>query len=169
MVKYQTIVLYLLIFLALSVFLKTVGLLEIRTTEIFAYSLIFFGISTVYVTIGKNRRMVLFTGTITFLIGIVLFVVDNFEIVNPSRIIYPSIFFIPGIAVIMLYYDGLRSRYVIPIGAVLIIFGIILTMIWGNPAAGTFINSAYRITIKYWPVVLILIGIIFLLSRDEKR
>ena len=168
MVKNQSIIVYLLTFLILSVSLRLMGVIEIGNTELLGYVLIFYGISQTYLSLGKNRKGYLFTGTFLFLTGIFLFIISNFEFGNTRELIFPSLLFITGICCLMLFIDNGKKNYLI-ISVTLILTGLIVTLFVGSPSFSVFFQALVDITLKYWLVVLIVLGIILILYREEKK
>jgi hypothetical protein len=165
----QPILLYLLIFLALATALKLMGVIDVQTTELLGYAMIFYGINLVYTSFGKNVRGILFTGTSLFLIGLLIFLTDHFEFLNEREIIFPSILFIAGIGFLMLFFDDTSKKNFFIISATLIFTAIAVTAILGNITFPLFFNSIINITVKYWPVAVITIGIIIILHRENKK
>jgi hypothetical protein len=167
-VKNQSIIVYLLTFLILSVFLRMIGIIEVGNTELLGYILIFYGVSQTYLSIGKNRKGYLFTGTFLFLTGIFLFIISNFEFDNTRELIFPSLLFITGICCLMLFIDDRKKSYLI-ISVTLIFTGLMVTVFVGSLSFSVFIQALVNIILKYWLVVLIVLGIILILHKEEKR
>ena len=165
----QPILLYLLIFLALATALKLMGVIDIQSTELIGYAMIFYGINLVYTSFGKKERGILFAGTSLFLIGLLIFLTNHFEFLNEREIIFPSILFIAGISFLMLFFDDTSKKNFFIISATLIFTAIAVTAILGNITLPLFFNSVVNITVKYWPVAVITIGIILILHRENKK
>jgi len=161
--------LYLLIFLALSVALKLIGIIDVESTELLGYAMIFYGINLVYVSFGKKELGILFTGTSLFLIGLLVFLTNHFEFINEKEIIFPSILFIAGIGFLMLFFDDTSKKNFFLISATLIFAAITVTALLGNITLDVFFNSIIKITVKYWPVALITIVLITILHRESKK
>ena len=168
MKSHQPILIYLLSFLALSILLKILGVIDFDSITILGYAFIFYGISAVYVSFGKRRKIFLFFGTFIFLVGLVMFLVSNFEFGNLRAVLFPALLLIIGISILMLYLDGNAGTFLIVSSAFFIAAGIMLTYTIGEFSYNRLINSILSITLKYWPVILIVLGIIFLIKRDEK-
>lgn len=173
---YQSILTYLLLFLSLSVVLKFFGLIHFTGSEIISYALIFYGISVVYNSLGKNRKYMLFFGTIIFLTGILLFIINNFLIFWNADIFVPSALFIPGIAFLMLFVDeprkspkGWLSQKFLIISLVLIVPGLFVTIINGQFNISSFYEAIIKIISYYWPVALIAVGILILIFFEERK
>ncbi len=165
----QPILLYLLIFLALATALKLLGVIDVQSTELLGYAMIFYGINLVYISFGKKERGILFIGTSLFLIGILIFLTNHFEFLNEREIIFPSILFIAGINFLMLFFDDTSKKNFFLISATLIFAAITVTALLGNITLPLFLNSIIKITIKYWPIALITIGLMIILHRENKK
>jgi hypothetical protein len=166
--NHQPILIYILSFLALSILLKILGVIDYDTITILGYAFIFYGISAVYLSFGKGRKLFLFFGTFIFLVGLVMFLVSNFEFGNIRALLFPAILLIIGISMLMIYIDGNAGTFVIVSSAFFIAAGIMFTYTIGEFSFNRLINSILSITLKYWPVILIVLGIIFLIKRNEK-
>lgn len=167
--KYQSLFTYLLLFLSLSLLLKFFGFISFSSGEIIGYALIFYGISDVYLSLGSNRKISLFFGTIFFLIGILLYVLNNFLIFWGLSLLLPSIFLIPGFAYMMLCIDNPANKKFLIAGIILILTGFILTIINGQFNLSTFYNSILQVSSIYWQVVLVAAIILILISFEEKK
>jgi hypothetical protein len=165
--KHQSILIYLLAFLVLSVALRIFNIIDFNSNEILSYAFILYGISVVYVSLGRNKRITLFFGSILFLIGIVLFVINNFDFMHPGQLLFPSLIFIIGISLLIVFFDNSSNIGLLVISCIFLFFGIIYTIFFGSISANLFLLSIERIVLKYWPVLIIILGIIFLIGRDK--
>jgi hypothetical protein len=166
---YQAIFTYLLLFLGLALLLKFFGFISISGSEIISYALIFYGISDVYLSLGNNRRFSLFLGTVLFLVGVLLYVLNNFLIFWGPEILLPSAFIIPGIAYLMLNYDNPSNKKFLIIGTILIITGFTVTIINGKFNLSRFYQSVLKISSLYWQIALVSAGILILISFEERK
>ncbi|MHB1687022.1 MAG: hypothetical protein ACYCVH_06595 [Ignavibacteriaceae bacterium] len=167
MKKNHPLVIYLLIFLAAAMMLRVLRLINTPAGEILSYVLSAYGIVTVYLSIGRNKKLNLFTGTVTFLAGILLFVINNFDFFNLSGILVPSVLFIFGISSLMLFIDSPSDKRILTVAVIFLIFATVFTILLGSPALRSFFYALFYIVKKYWLVVLILIIIILLTKREE--
>ncbi|MEO8398233.1 MAG: DUF5668 domain-containing protein [Ignavibacteriaceae bacterium] len=169
MKTHHPIIIYLFTFLALSILLELLGIIDFKGTEILSYSFIFTGIALFYNSFGKNKKGFLFLSTSIFLIGIVLFLIANFEFRRNTDLIIPALFFILGISFLMLFFEDRLFKMNLIFSIILILAGVYFTFSFGEFNFNIFKSSIIKISIKYWPVVLIVSGIIFLLRRLEKK
>lgn len=165
----QPILIYLLIFLALSIVLKLFGIIDVTGSELLGYAFIFYGITMVYSSFGENQQVVLFFGSSLFLTGLLLFLISNFEFTNDLDIIFPSILLIVGINFLMLFLDNPLRKYFLAVSLTSIISALAVTVLLGSITFSNFFTSVDNIAGKYWPVVLIAAGLLILLSIEHKR
>jgi hypothetical protein len=166
--KSQPILTYTLSFLILAVIFKIIGLLNLNNEEILAYTFIFYGISSVYLSLGRDKKFRIFLGTVVFLIGIILFVLNNFDINNISKIIFPSILFILGIGFLMLYLDNINDKAMLYISLIFILTALVYSITIGSMKLGLFIYSIHHVILKYWIVAIIALIIFTAINYDEK-
>lgn len=166
---YQLIFTYLLLFLGLALILKFFGLISLTGSEILSYALIFYGISDVYLSIGNNRKISLFFGTMFFLVGIIFYVLNNFLIFWESQLLLPSLLIVPGVAYLMLNYDNPSNKKFLIIGTILIFVGFLVIIINGQFNLLLFYQSLFKISSLYWQIALVAAGILILLSLEEKK
>jgi len=164
---HQSILIYLLTFLALSILLKFWGIIEFDNLEIWGYGLIFYGISLVYISFGNNQRGRLFIGSIIFLSGLFLYIISKFEFFRVSTLIVPALLLLFSISFFMLFLDNYHDKTVLLISVLFFISGTIVTLYNGEISFPVFFNSIWHITLNYWPVVLIAIGMILIIHREK--
>jgi hypothetical protein len=166
--KSQPLLTYTLSFLIIAVIFKVIGLVIINNEEILAYTFVFYGISSVYLFMGKNKKFRLFLGTVVFLIGIIFFILNNFDITSLSRIIFPSIILMLGIGCLMLYIDNTDDKIILYASLILILIGLVYSISFGTMKPGFLIDSIYHITLKYWIIVIIAIIIFTSFNPNAK-
>jgi hypothetical protein len=165
--KHQSIISYLLTFLLILILLKITGIIHFNNIELLSYLLIFFGLSYTFNSFGNNRKGLLFVSTVIFLIGLVLFIISNFEIQQVSRLIVPSSFMIIGIGLLMTYIEGNHVTFVFVLSLLLIVAGLIITITNGEITIYSFLSSCIGIMEKYWSVLLIFLGVFFLFRKQN--
>ncbi len=166
---YQSILTYVLLFLAIFLLLKFLGLIYLSSGEIIGYALIFYGISIVYLSLGRNQKYSLFFGTVFFLTGILLYVLNNFLVFSSTSALLPSALLIPGIAYLMLFMDNPSNKKFLVIGTALIAVGLTTITINGQLNLPSFYHSVLKITTSYWQIVLVVVVILILISIEEKK
>lgn len=166
--KHQYIITNLLILLLLIVFLKITGIIHIQNIELLSYMFIFFGLSYAFNSFGKNRPGLLFTSTVIFLFGIILFIISTFEILEPSHLVLPAILLIIGIGFLIVWIDGEMKNQILILSFIFLLSGIILIILKRSLSLRSFGVSLVDMTLKYWPVLLIFAGV-FLMNRKRSE
>ena len=169
MFKNRSIIPYLAIFLVLAFLLKVIGIIDAGYPELGAYALIFYGIATVYISMGKSKRNVLFIGAVSFLIGVEVLIMSNYDILKLSNVFLPSIFFILGTAFLLLFIDDLSNKLLLIISAIFLIAGIFFFTKLGSFNLSNFLKSTLAITAKYWPIIIIVTVIILLFNKNSRN
>ena len=168
MFKNHSIIAYLLVFIVLSVLLKVAGIIDSSFMELTSYALIFYGVGTVYVAMGKNKKRLLFIGAASFLVGIEFFIISNYDILKLSHIVLPSIFFILGTAFLVLFIDDLPNKLLLAISIIFLISGVFFFTKLGVFNPHDFLKSAIFISLKYWPLIIIIAALILLLRKNNR-
>lgn len=168
MLKKNFILTYLLLFSALLFIAKLIGLFSFSYVEIVGYVLMFYGIATVYVSMGKSKRTMLFIGSVAFLMGVILFTTSNYDFIKLPNIVLPSIFFILATAFLVLFIDETANKLLLIISVIFFVTGIFFFTKLADFNVGDFLKSALRITISYWPIVVIVTAIILLLKKNSR-
>jgi uncharacterized membrane protein len=116
---------------------------------------------------GKNKTGVLFTGTTLFLAGVLLFILNNFQLENYLRITISAAILVIGINFFMLFIDNTSHKIFLVISILFFAAGILFTLSWGSLSFNSFFDSAVYIASKYWPILIIVGGIILIIRREE--
>jgi len=165
---YQSILTYLLIFFALTILLRFLGIINIASSEVIGYGLIFFGGASVYISLGRNQKITLFLGTTIFLVGILLYVINNFLIFWDSYLLIPSLLIIPSLGFFVLFVEDYRNKRLLLISLLLFLFGLSTVVLYGQFNLNLFLSSIISVASNYWRVIFIL-AIIFIIVLWEER
>lgn len=161
----QPILIYTVSFLVLALFFNIVGIINLDNYEILAYTFIFYGLATVYLSMGNNKKLQVFLGSAVFLIGIDFMVISNFDIFNSSGIIFPSTLLILGISSLILYLDNTEDRAIFFVSLIFILFGLIYSISVGSLGVISFLKSLIALVKDYWIVPVIAFIVFVLLGR----
>lgn len=159
----------LILFLVLIAFLvKYFGIIEFDANDIIAFGLMSYGIVSVYFSLGTHRRGHLFINTVLFLIGIVVYVLNHYNFMSAREVILPAILFLIGSGFLMLFIDDSTNRvFLISAIVLLVSFGL---YVWFGRTIRilSFANRFTGILLDYYPIFIILAGIIILLNRKRR-
>lgn len=157
-----------ILFAVLAAFLLTYfGVIDVDVHDILSFGLMSYGIVSVYFALGTHRRGHLFISTILFMLGVIIYVVNHYNFINPNSVILPAMLFITASGFLMLYIDESNNRvFLISAIVLLAAFGF---YIWlgRNIRIFSFANTVAGVLLDYYPFVIILVGIIILLNRKR--
>ncbi len=145
--------------------LKYFQIISVTFNEILSIIFVFYGILTVYTTLGEGRRFLAILAAITFFIGVILYITCNFDILNTQRIIYPSILFILGGCFVILFFDNPKEKIFLISGMILWAISIFIIFSFKNIIAYLLLNYLWNILLSFYPFFLMIIGISFLARR----
>ncbi len=166
--KQQQILIYSVTFLILALLCNIVGIINVDNYEILAYTFSFYGLSTVYASMGHNKKLQLFWGSSIFLVGIDFLIISRFDVFNTSGIIFPSILFILGISSFILFIDNPDDKAILLISVIFTLLGLIYSTSVGNLRIMSFINSLISFVTGYW-IMLIIVVVVFLVIRRKEE
>ena len=141
------------------------GIFNYSLIVVSGYVLIVYGFTLVYSSFGRQERASLFAGTALFLLGIIFFLTGFVDFPVPVRMVIPAFMYITGIGFLILFIDDSYSIILLILAASFIILGLSATVLWGSISVGSFIRNIGVITLRYWPVIIISAGIIYLSKR----
>lgn len=147
---------------------KSTGITQVNFEDNLYYLLQFIGLVFVFTSMGKNKRGILFLGSVLFMWGVIWFVKDNYEILNLTKIVIPSILISIGAGFFLLYIDNLKESIFLVLS--LVLFGVTILFILftkDHPVILTADRVALNI-LGFWPVLIALVGIGLLLNRNGK-
>lgn len=153
--------------MAIAYVLKLTGVIAVSLTLVIAYAFLIYGIVSVFVSMGTHQRAGLFLGTAIFLTGVVLFVVENFTIIQPDILIFPSILFISGAGFLMLFLDDRLNKVFLYSSVILIPLSIISMLFIKRFTVFGLANRLASGLADYYPIFIILLGVYLLLNRKS--
>ncbi len=148
--------------------LNGVGLLQTDYENSYYYLLQFLGLIFVFTSMGKNQRAILFLGSVLFMAGTIFFIKDNYEILDYSKIVIPSVLICFGTGFFLLYIDNIKESAFLVLS--LVIFSVALftiTFTKDFPVIKLANRVSYNI-LGFWPALLLLLGVGLLLNRNRK-
>ncbi|MFC2084508.1 hypothetical protein ACFLS9_05580 [Bacteroidota bacterium] len=157
-----------LVLIGILYLLRVVEIVSIDNNMILSCVFIIYGVSTLYLSIGARRKGLIFFSVSVFLIGIILLVVRQFEILNTSNIILPATYFVLGSSFLLLYVDNFIEKYFLVAAIVFYLFCYLAIALYKKVEIIELANRITLTVIDYWPSLLILLGIGIFLNRNKK-
>ncbi len=155
-----------LVVIGVGLLLRQLHIVRIDGTSLLLFGLIAYGGAMVIRSFLTNIRQSLFFGSLCFFSGILL-VLGNYELIENSAYIYvPGFLMVFGLAFVMLFLFNFKDFHLLLPAVIFIGLGIAFMM--------TEIGYLYPSDVKeaisqYWPVAIILFGVLMLFRRKEKR
>lgn len=168
MIKNQLIGILTVLFIIISVFLNTFEIAYISSNSIFGYSFIILGSSLAYTAFIQNKKTIAFIGSATFLSGILLIVLDNFEIYILQDFIIPIILIVAGCSLLMAYLTDFAKRILVFLAVIFLTAGFTLLIFQKSFDFGIYFRSVLSIIPVYWSIILIMIFVIIIINRTGK-
>lgn len=156
-----------LTFIALGIilFLKLFGEITAPDTQIYGNMLLFCGIVSVFVNMGKQRKGSLFLGVFSFMIGVLFYVMNNFDIMSTNRIILPALFFVFGSGFLFIYLDDLSEITFLIVSVFLMLAAYFTFAFYDSFESIRFSASISKTTLDYWEYLFIIIGVGIITDR----
>ena len=128
---------------------------------------IFYSIPTVYSAFSNSGREKLITSTILFLVGVVFLVKSYFEILDPRGIVFFSILFISGSVLVILFIESTKEKIFLYTGIMLLILSYLSITQFKKLGLFNAANRVGDLFEVFWPVILIVMGIIIFTNRKK--
>ena len=152
-------------FIIISLLLSILKIFSITLLEILSYSLITIGISIVYGEVIKQNKILIFLGSILFLLGIFFLITENFNVQTNEGMITPVILISTGAGLLIVYIITSVKNILLILSAVLLSAGLTFLLLKSHWSVDSFIQSILPVLNFLWPVFIILIVLILLLRN----
>lgn len=168
MIKNQSIGILTVLFIIISVLLNIFDIAYISSNEIFGYSFIILGSSLAYTTFIRNKKIIVFIGSATFLSGILLIVLENFEVIIARDFILPIVLLIVGSSLLMSYLTDFANKILLTLSIIILAAGVIFLIFIKPIELGVYYKSVISILSAYWIIILIMVFVIILINKTDK-
>ena len=148
-----------LIVLGLLLLLKLIGEVKAPYADIYGNSLLFYGVVSVFVNMGGRNKGGLFVGVLSFMVGVVLYVVNHFDIMSTNRMILPALFFVLAAGFLFLFLDDFSERTFLFISLFLILIGYLSSVLYDSSEWIRFSAESSKIILSQWEYLFIIIGL----------
>ena len=129
---------YLTSFFVFILLLWFIGFVNSSLFELIGYYCLALGISMVFISFGNDKKAVLFAGTIIFLLGLVFFILNNFDFEKTNNLILPSFLFILGTGFFVLFLDKFSNKKNLVLSVTFWLIGFIFVLFSGEFSLHTF-------------------------------
>ncbi|MCX6150769.1 MAG: hypothetical protein NTX22_09615 [Ignavibacteriales bacterium] len=163
----QSIIKLIIVLIGFAYLLKLIGAIRISNTGFFSYAFLVYGIVSVYFSFNTNRKGFLFFNTSAFMVGVLLFVLENYTIKFPAPLILPAIIFVLGSCFLILYLDNYSNVIILYCSLTLLFFAVFIIYLSKNYTVRGSLSTLGNLFLEYYPVLIILTGVIGLLNRKN--
>ena len=168
MIKNQLIGILTIIFIIFSVLLNIFDIAYISGNNIFGYSFIILGSSLTYTAFIQNKKTIVFIGSAAFLSGVLLIILDNFEIYIRLDFVLPIILLVAGCSLLMTYLTDFAKRILLILALIFLAAGFALLIFQKSFDFEIYYRSVLSIIFVYWPIILIMIFVIIIIHKTKK-
>lgn len=168
MIKNQLIGILTIIFIIISVLLNIFDIAYISGNNIFGYSFIILGSSLTYTAFIQNKKTIVFIGSAAFLSGVLLIILDNFEIYIRLDFVLPIILLVAGCSLLMTYLTDFAKRILLILALIFLAAGFALLIFQKSFDFEIYYRSVLSIIFVYWPIILIMIFVIIIINKTKK-
>lgn len=168
MYKYQFTIVFLLTLISLIMVLDAFSLLNVSTSDIAAYSFIFLGLRFAYTSFGSDKSSILFLSTISFFLGLLLFIISHFTFLAAGSVLLPALLFIISSGFFILFLNKPQNRLFLIGFVFFLMIASVFVITFGRLSFGSFIFTFPEILSKYWLIFIICVIIILTFKREEE-
>lgn len=161
---------YVLIIAAVMWGLKAFEVLNITWPFIFSFLFILTGLATVVVVFGKHDVPALLIGTTMFLVGILIYLNQNFMSIPWASLLLPTAMFMIGVNLVILYLDNPKAPGFIIVSVVFIGFPFFFLSQENSMTPDSMLDAILEMISKYWLIIfLATISVIFILMQGNNK
>lgn len=150
--------------------LKAFEVLDITWPFIFSFLFILTGLATVVVVFGKHDVPALIIGTTLFLIGILIYLNQNFMSIPWASLLLPTAMFMIGVNLVILFLDNPKAPGFLIVSVVLIGFPFFFLSQENSMTPDSMLEAILEMVAKYWMIIfLAVISVIFILLQGKSN
>ncbi len=157
-----------LVVVGILILLGNYNMVIIETQVATTYLLLFYGLIFVITSMNGNSRGLLILGSLLFMAGLILFIVSEFEILNPVKTVLPSILISFGAAFFLLFVDNSKEKVFLFISVILMGTSVSLIFVLKDHYLYSLANSVSFLILEFWPILITLLGLGVLLNRHHR-
>ena len=155
-----------LVVIGVGLLLRQLHIIRIDGTSLLLFGLIAYGGAMVIRSFLTNVRHSLFFGSLCFYSGVLL-VLGNYQLIENSPYVYvPGFLMVFGLSFVMLFLFNFKDFHLLLPALIFIGLGIAFMMTEVGYLYPSDVKDAIR---RYWPVAIILFGVLMLFRRREQK
>ncbi len=169
MKRYEIIIFsVLLVLTGTLILLEELSLLDITIKEILIMDLFAFGALNIYIGLERGSRSLIIFSTSSFLVGVFLFILNNYEITNNASMYIFALLFISATNFLMLFLENPKSVSFFFSAILIYIVAVFSITILHDNYITYLANGFVKMLLDYWPLFLLFLGINILNEAKKK-
>jgi hypothetical protein len=161
--KLNDLALILILLIIVSFVLSAFNLISFSFPNILSYSLLVSGIALVYTEIIRQNRLLVFLGSVIFLVGVYFLITENFILNFGDAVYIPLILIFGGAGLLMLYISTATQKIFLYISIIFLSAGTTIIITNSHWELKTFFLSISPVFNFLWPVLIIFVILVFLM------
>lgn len=157
----------LIIFSAAFIFLRIIIELFIPP-EVFAFSFILYGLLINYFSFNNHNNFGILLGSVLFIAGVFIWVINNYDVLIIEKLLFPSLLFALGTSFLMIAINTENKFRELLLSMILFVFVYLSLTIFLNSSILSILNSFTSHLLDFWPSILFISGLIYLI-RSRKN
>ncbi len=149
------------------IILDTVKIISLSMYVVLGFTLLFYSVPTVYTAMEKGNRMQLILSAFSFFTGLLLLLINWFDIINPLKVVFPSLLFIIGVVFLLLYMENTREKAFLYAGSTVAVLGLIIILLNKSLPLIYYADRIIVFISGYWHLLLIGAGIALIVNRKK--
>ncbi len=154
---------------SLAYILNLIGFIDADSSTLISYGLLFYGVISVYLSIGTEQKGFLFFNAMVFMTGVIFFLTDNFVFINPVALLIPAVYFIFSAGLIVLFLDNYPEKLFLFTAGSSFLIGLIIILLYGNYDFRLLLQGVSNFILKFYPLAIILLGLFLFFRRTENN
>jgi hypothetical protein len=162
--KFNDLAIIIVVFIIVSFLLSLFNIISITLSDILSYSLLIIGVALVYGESIRRNRLLVFLGSVIFLLGVYFLVSENFNLNINGVTSIPIILIFAGSGLLILHISTSTKIIFLIISVLLLSAGMTLFIVNSRWNISSFFQSFLPVLNFLWPVIIIVILIALLLK-----
>lgn len=152
---------------SLAFILKLIGFIKADNTTLISYGLLFYGVISVYLSIGTLQKGFLFFNAAVFMAGVILFLTDSFVFINTDLLLIPAVYFILSTGFIILFLDNYKEKLFLVMAVVAFSIGLVIIIMCDSNNFKNLLQTISEFILKYYPLSIVLLGLYLFFRKTE--
>lgn len=155
------------IFYGILILSNNFRITHLEQEEVLSLVFIVYGLTAFIKSFDKLKRGGLFLTATILNLGIIFFILTHYEILDWYNVVTPSVFYIIGAGLIVLFIENTSEKVFAFSGVFFLSLSFLTVVFVDHLGVINIIESITLILFDYWPLFLILFGVMMLTRRNS--